>query len=109
MVDVFAKTVAVLYDFAERLEIIITGATILQKTRAIETARRLYEIHGKRTRGGALRRVRPTPHVFATGNTGWAVQIEIAPGFGGAAFSKCGAFATADDLLRLWRTYGPQS
>lgn len=79
----------------------------MQKQLAIETARRLYARYGKRNRGGRIWRVRPAPENLVGGKVvSWAVQIEIRRGFGGAAFTRVGAYFVAEDLLRLWKQYG---
>lgn len=81
----------------------------MEKRRAIETARLLYGRYGKRNRGGAFWRIRPTLERFHDGRESWAVQIEVRRGLGGAAFTRGGAQWVAADLLRLWNKYGPHS
>lgn len=81
----------------------------MRKDTAIQAARLLYGRYGKRNRGGQIWRVRPAPSRLADGRLEWAVQIEIRRGFGGAAFTRPGASIVAEDLLRLWNQYGPQS
>lgn len=78
----------------------------MEKSKAIDTARDLYAVHGKRSRGGQFWRIRPTPERLKNGSSTWAVQIEIRRGIGGAALTAAMADFVAEDVLRIWKTHG---